>query len=250
MLFCNETSGIRSWNGVTHATCRSTSLKEKIRKGKLYLARRYFPRQRTLLLIWRLSLFGPVENFHRPQTAESYKDRMWQLKGISGSRTRNSSRCILTIPSGYYPECKQMSKGFLPAGNPGSPVFNFSNIHIAPFWKSSKDFGKLFEFLFRRNRRCLAIAIYPFQSMHPSRDVTLIRSICNLFVIISTHAPRATSCLTQLGFATFCTSYTSVPPARPIRNPKQVNGQRPFPFVFVIHIAPCEGRVRTFPGFF
>ena len=66
-------------------------------------------------------------------------------KGISGSRTQNSLRCVLTIPSGFPRKRKQISKGFLPAGNPGSPVYDLYMIHIAPYGDSSKIFGKFFK---------------------------------------------------------------------------------------------------------
>ena len=45
----------------------------------------------------------------------------------------------LSLP-GITRKRKQISKGFLPAGNPGSSVYDLYMIHIAPSGKSSKDF--------------------------------------------------------------------------------------------------------------
>ena len=69
-------------------------------------------------------------------------------KGISGSRTQNSLRCVHIIPSGFPRKRKQISKGFLPAGNPGSSVYDLYMIHIAPSGKLSKEFRKFFKNIF------------------------------------------------------------------------------------------------------
>ena len=77
-------------------------------------------------------------------------------KGISGSRTQNSLRCVLTIPSGFPRKRKQISKGFLPAGNPGSPVYDLYMIHIAPSPEISKKLRELLKNLHR-------VLLDPFQ---------------------------------------------------------------------------------------
>ena len=61
------------------------------------------------------------------------------------------------LPSSYsfpgFPGSVNISrKDFLPADNPGSSVFNFSNIHIAPFVILSKDFGNFLNFIFTENK--------------------------------------------------------------------------------------------------
>ena len=66
-------------------------------------------------------------------------------KGISGVRTQNSLRCVLTIPSWFPRKRKQISKGFLPAGNPGSSVYDLYMIHIAPSPETSRKLRDLFK---------------------------------------------------------------------------------------------------------
>ena len=118
----------------------------------------------------------------------------------------------LSLP-GIIPECKQMSKGFLPAGNPGSPVFNFSNIYCA-ILKIVKRFLETFEFLFRRNIYCLDIAIYPFQPLHPLAKCNVCYgSLRNMPAPISTHTP-----LTRCSYARHCDGLPSLfQPIRPLR---------------------------------
>ena len=53
----------------------------------------------------------------------------------------------LSLP-GITRKRKQISKGFLPAGNPGSSVYDFYNTHIAPSAESSKDFEMFLKNLF------------------------------------------------------------------------------------------------------
>ena len=71
---------------------------------------------------------------------------MWQSKGIPGNRTRKQHTLRPHYPFRVSPECKQISKRFLPADNPGSSVYDLYMIHIAPFKKSSKVFGNVLKY--------------------------------------------------------------------------------------------------------
>ena len=51
----------------------------------------------------------------------------------------------LSLFPGITRKRKHFSKGFLPAGNPGSSVYDLYMIHIAPYGDSSKVFGKFFK---------------------------------------------------------------------------------------------------------
>ena len=120
----------------------------------VYKVRRQFPRQRTLLsgtedkvsrsfsggYRYFSSVGNPTDRKRLNENTKKSKTICGSEKGYPGIGPGNSLHCVLTIPSGFPRKRKHFSKGFLPAGNPGSPVYDLYMIHIAPSGKSSKDF--------------------------------------------------------------------------------------------------------------
>jgi hypothetical protein len=69
-------------------------------------------------------------------------------RSIRESDPEAACAAVLLLLSGFPRKRKQISKGFLPAGNPGSPVYDLYNTHIAPSGKLSKEFRKFFKNIF------------------------------------------------------------------------------------------------------
>ena len=101
------------------------------------------------ILSWRLSLFCPVGNptgrMRLNENTKKTKPHAAVKRDIRESNPETAHAVSSLSLPGVTPECKQISKGFLPAGNPGSSVYDLYMIHIAPFENSSKAFGKFFK---------------------------------------------------------------------------------------------------------
>ena len=69
-------------------------------------------------------------------------------RSIRESDPEAACAAVLLLLSGFPRKRKQISKGFLPAGNPGSSVYDLYMIHIAPSGKLSKEFRKFFKNIF------------------------------------------------------------------------------------------------------
>ena len=67
-------------------------------------------------------------------------------RSIRESDPEAACAAVLLLLSGFPRKRKQISKGFLPAGNPGSSVYDLYMIHIAPSVKSSKDLENFLNF--------------------------------------------------------------------------------------------------------
>ena len=88
--------------------------------------------------------FSPVENSTgciRLNKMQKKQNRMWQLKEIPRSRTRNSVCCIHIIPSGFPRSVNKYRKDFCQPVALAAQLFNSYTIDIASSAKSSKNLG-------------------------------------------------------------------------------------------------------------